>query len=121
MDEGVNARGGGIDLLFHNIRPAIYTGSGPSLRATGIEEAAMKMRNRGIDRRTMLGAGGAALLAAGAVARADEKAAPAAAEAGKKLSELIAEFVTGFDLKAVPPLAVERARLAFTDTLGVML
>ena len=81
----------------------------------------MKMRNRGIDRRTMLGAGGAALLAAGAVARADEKAAPAAAEAGKKLSELIADFVTGFDLKAVPPLAVERARLAFTDTLGVML
>ena len=37
------------------------------------------------------------------------------------LSDVIAEFVTGFDLKAVPPLAIERARLAFIDTVGVML
>jgi 2-methylcitrate dehydratase PrpD len=81
----------------------------------------MGTRKGGIDRRTMLGAGGAALLAAGAMARADEKAPPAAAESAKKLSELIADFVTGFDLNAAPPLAVERARLAFTDTLGVML
>jgi 2-methylcitrate dehydratase PrpD len=38
-----------------------------------------------------------------------------------KLSERIAEFVTGFDLKAAPPLAIERARLAFVDTVGVTL
>ena len=44
---------------------------------------------------------------------------PAAGE--KKLSELIADFVVGFDLKRVPELAHERTRLAFTDTLGVML
>ena len=40
---------------------------------------------------------------------------------GKKLSELIADFVVGFDLKTAPPLAIERTRLAFTDTIGVML
>ena len=44
-----------------------------------------------------------------------------AADAGKKLSELIAGFVVDFDLKRVPELAHERTRLAFTDTLGVML
>ena len=38
-----------------------------------------------------------------------------------KLSERIAEFVTGFDLKAAPPLAIERARTAFVDTVGVTL
>src|SRR6202023_3898836 len=85
-------------------------------------EPAMDRRDRGIDGRTILGAGGAVRRAASAIVRAEEKAAPAApADAGRKLSELIADFVTGFDLKSVPPLAVERARLAFTDTLGVML
>jgi 2-methylcitrate dehydratase PrpD len=37
------------------------------------------------------------------------------------LSPLIAAFITGFDLKTVPPLAVERARIAFVDTVGVAL
>jgi 2-methylcitrate dehydratase PrpD len=70
-----------------------------------------------IDRRTLLATSGASLLATSA-ARAEDKAP--AAEA-KKLSELIADFVVGFDLSAAPPLALERARLAFTDTMGVML
>ena len=33
----------------------------------------------------------------------------------------VVDFVAGFDLKAVPALAIERARLAFIDTVGVML
>ena len=73
-----------------------------------------------IDRRTLLATSSAALLAISATARAEDKT-PAAAAQGKKLSELIADFIVGFDLKSVPPLAIERTRLAFTDTLGVML
>jgi 2-methylcitrate dehydratase PrpD len=38
-----------------------------------------------------------------------------------KLSPRIADFVTGFDLKQAPPLAIERARTAFVDTVGVTL
>jgi 2-methylcitrate dehydratase PrpD len=71
-----------------------------------------------IDRRTLLATSGAALLAMSDAARAEDK--PPAADT-KKLSELIADFVVGFDLKSAPPLALERTRLAFTDTLGVML
>jgi len=70
-----------------------------------------------IDRRTLLATSGAALLATSAAARAEDK--PMAES--KKLSELIADFVVGFDLKSAPPLAIERTRLAFTDTMGVML
>ena len=76
-----------------------------------------------IDRRMLLGAGAAGLLAAAQTARAEEAKTPTppATPGGKKLSELIADFVVGFDLKDAPPLAVERARLAVTDTMGVML
>lgn len=38
-----------------------------------------------------------------------------------RLSETIAEFVTGFDLHTVPSAAIANARLAFVDTVGVML
>ena len=48
-------------------------------------------------------------------------ASPPAARAAGRLSDKIADFVIGFDLKTVPPLAIERARLAFIDTLAVML
>ena len=40
---------------------------------------------------------------------------------GPKPSQLIADFVTGFDLKSAPPVVIERARIAFVDTVGVML
>jgi 2-methylcitrate dehydratase PrpD len=36
-------------------------------------------------------------------------------------SQAIADFVTGFDLKSAPPIVIERARIAFVDTVGVML
>src|ERR1700680_2231734 len=75
-------------------------------------------RERGLDRRLFLGAAGAlTVLAQPALA---QEAKPAAAPS-KKLSDTIADFVVGFDLKAVPPLGIERARLAFIDTLAVML
>jgi 2-methylcitrate dehydratase PrpD len=80
------------------------------------------MDTRAIDRRMLLGASAAALVAATQTARGeDAKAPPPTTPGGKKLSELIADFTVGFDLKSAPPLATERARLAFTDTMGVML
>jgi 2-methylcitrate dehydratase PrpD len=78
-----------------------------------------------IDRRLLLGAAGALGLAGTSAlaqqakdqSRPDEKPA----EAARKLSDTIADFVVGFDIKQVPPLAIERARLAFIDTMAVML
>jgi 2-methylcitrate dehydratase PrpD len=66
-------------------------------------------------RRDFVLGGGAAALLAPSLAFAQ---APADAP---KLSRAIAEFVTGFTLADAPPLAVERARTAFVDTVGVML
>ena len=39
----------------------------------------------------------------------------------KKISQVIADFVVGFDLKAVPQPVIDRARTVFIDTIGVML
>src|SRR5262249_734426 len=39
----------------------------------------------------------------------------------KKLTQRIAEFIAGFDLKTVPPEVIDRARVAFIDPTGVML
>src|SRR6202521_5758367 len=71
-----------------------------------------------IDRRLFLGAAGALTLL-GQPALAQE-AKPAAAPL-KKLIESIADFVVGFDIKKVSPVGIERARLAFIDTMAVML
>src|SRR6185312_1499278 len=76
----------------------------------------MRLRHRG-DRRLFL-FGGAALFSAMATAGRAQTMAPKGAP---RLSARIAEFVTGFDLKAAPPLAIERARTAFVDTVGVTL
>jgi 2-methylcitrate dehydratase PrpD len=79
-----------------------------------------------IDRRLFLGAAGALTLAGqpalaqGAQTDAKAEAKPAAA-VGKRLSDTIADFVADFDASTLPPLAVERVRLAFIDTLAVML
>ena len=70
----------------------------------------------GLDRRLFL-AGVAAMAGLPGVAMA--QGAPAAEQ--RMLSDRIASFITGFDLKNVPPLAIERARAAFVDTVGVML
>src|SRR5437764_2148583 len=43
------------------------------------------------------------------------------AGAAKKLSELLADLIAGLDLRRVPPEVIDRARVAFIDTMGVML
>jgi hypothetical protein len=55
------------------------------------------------------------------LALAQQPGAVAAASAGKTLSERLAEFVASSDLKRVPPEVIDRARVAFIDTVGVML
>jgi 2-methylcitrate dehydratase PrpD len=82
------------------------------------------MPHRDIDRRGFLGASAATLMGAAGAAGAAQAQAPQAAGAGVaalKPTARVADFIAGFDLKAVPALAIERARLAFIDTVGVML
>lgn len=76
-----------------------------------------------LDRRLFLGASALTLLGVSNAARAQQPAAAArASEAdGKKLAQVLAEFIAGFDLKNVPPEVIDRARVGFTDTMGVML
>ena len=86
-----------------------------------------------IDRRKLfIGAGASTLLAMPALAQqgtrdaksGDAKpvdAKPSAGIPAKRLSEVIADFVTGFDLEKAPPELIDRARVAITDTIGVML
>jgi 2-methylcitrate dehydratase PrpD len=76
----------------------------------------MRTRHRG-DRRLFLG-GCAAWLSGIATAGRAQTMTPGQAP---RLSARIADFVLGFDLKNAPPLAVERARTAFVDTVGVTL
>jgi len=92
----------------------------------------MALRHDGsIDRRRFLGATGAAAgaltLAAGAAPAQPARPAEAKAE-GKamattagRLSDIIADFVVSFDPKSLPPVVRERVRLAFIDTVAVML
>jgi 2-methylcitrate dehydratase PrpD len=76
-------------------------------------------------RRAFLEAGALSLFAAPGVARraqaAEADAITQPAAGGKKPSQAIADYVAGFDLREVPPLAIERARTLFIDTVGVML
>src|SRR5713226_5448470 len=80
---------------------------------------------RSIDRRLFLGAAGTlTLLGQPALAqepKSEAKPDPKADATAKRLSDTIADFVAGFDPKSLPHLAIERARLAFIDTLAVML
>ena len=83
----------------------------------------MENGSSSVDRRLFLGASAVTLLAAGGAGAqpgAEPSPQPATGEA-RRLSDVIAGFITGFDLKAIPPLAIERARLAFIDTVGVTL
>ena len=77
---------------------------------------------RTIDRRLFLGGSAVALLAASGGALAQQPA-PSSSKTvgGAKPSQVIAEFITAFDLKNAPPLVIERARTAFIDSIGVML
>jgi 2-methylcitrate dehydratase PrpD len=85
-------------------------------------------RSNSLDRRIFLGASTATLLGLPSISLAQQQTAqnqPAKGSAAMaeaiKPSQLIADFVTGFDLKAVPPNVIERTRTAFIDTVGVML
>jgi 2-methylcitrate dehydratase PrpD len=79
------------------------------------------MQCRRVDRRLFLGAGAATLIGAAGTARAQAPQAAGAGAAALKPTTRVVDFVADFDLKTVPALAIERARLAFIDTLGVML
>jgi 2-methylcitrate dehydratase PrpD len=86
-----------------------------------------------IDRRLFLGAGASTLVGLPALAQqggeapkaSEPKSAEikpaAAAGQGKRLGQVIADYVVEFELKDAPAVAVDRARVAFTDTVGVML
>ena len=77
-----------------------------------------------LDRRIFLSASTAAVVGLPSIGLAQHSSAAAAVapnEGGKKVSETIADFIVGFDLKNAPPTAIERARIAFVDTIGVML
>ncbi len=78
-----------------------------------------------IDRRLFLGTSALTLFATPALA---QESAPKSAEnkptvppGGKRLSEIIADFVTSFDLNTAPVELIDRARVGITDTVGVML
>jgi 2-methylcitrate dehydratase PrpD len=79
----------------------------------------MRMRHRmnWLDRRRFL-VGSAAALAGGTSAARAQTVPP---KESLRLSAQIAEFAVGFDLGKAPPLAIERARTAFVDTVGVTL
>src|SRR5882757_3879458 len=71
------------------------------------------------DRRTFLTATSALSLAGlPTLAFAQQSPAP---PAGKNLTAVLADFIARFELKNAPPEAIERARVAFIDTIGVML
>jgi len=74
-----------------------------------------------IDRRLFLGAGAAATLATLPAMAWAQQASGAGGPQAKKLAQVLAEFIAGFDLKNAPPEVIDRARVAFIDTMGVML
>jgi 2-methylcitrate dehydratase PrpD len=82
------------------------------------EEDMRKRGNGSVDRRLFLGGTATALMAAHRPVLAQQ---PAAEAKPANLSDAIARFVTGFDLKAAPARAIETARTAFVDTVGVTL
>jgi 2-methylcitrate dehydratase PrpD len=78
-----------------------------------------------LDRRVFLGASTATLLGLPGISLAQQQR-PSEPDMGSEPatrapSLAIARFVTGFDLNSAPPIVIERARIAFVDTVGVML
>ena len=79
-----------------------------------------------IDRRLMLGMSASTLLGMPGMALAQQEPAKTGSgngpsTDGKRLSQLIADFIVSLDLKTVPPEVIERARVGIIDTVGVML
>ncbi len=77
----------------------------------------IRHRMNSLDRRLFLS--GSAAVLAGLPGQA--KAQTMQPKESLKLSVRIADFVAGFELKHAPPLALERTRTAFVDTVGVTL
>jgi len=75
------------------------------------------------DRRLFLAGTGALALAGTPTAAVAQQGGgggggkPAATD--KRLRQILAEFVVGFDLRQAPPQVIERARVALIDTVGV--
>jgi 2-methylcitrate dehydratase PrpD len=79
-------------------------------------------RTDSIDRRLFLRASALTLGAAtGLPGLASAQPSAPAGRDGKQVRRLLAEFIAGFELKNAPPEALDRARVAFIDTMGVML
>src|SRR5262245_65507844 len=79
-------------------------------------------QSRGIDRRLFLGTSALALgtlTSLPGIASAQQSTA--AQPGAKPVGRMLAEFIAGFELKNAPPEVVDRARIAFIDTMGVML
>jgi 2-methylcitrate dehydratase PrpD len=78
-----------------------------------------------LDRRMFLGASTATLLGLPGISLAQEQKPGGPGKGGdpaaRAPSQAIADFVTGFDLKDAPPIVIERSRIAFVDTVGVIL
>jgi 2-methylcitrate dehydratase PrpD len=81
----------------------------------------MKNQTTSIDRRSFLTASALTVLSASTAARAQQEKAVAATAAAAKPTQLLTDFIAGFELKQAPPLALEHARTAFIDTTGVTL
>jgi 2-methylcitrate dehydratase PrpD len=81
----------------------------------------MRHRMNWLDRRIFLAGSAAAMAGGTSMARAQTMAPKEMPKESQRLSARIAEFATGFDLAKAPPLAIERARTAFVDTVGVTL
>ena len=76
-----------------------------------------------VDRRAFLGTAAAGVVGLPSIATAQQQPPAAASSAAQNnpVSEVIADFIVGFDLKNAPPAAIERSRTAFVDAIGVML
>ncbi len=87
-----------------------------------------------LDRRHFLGGSAFALMGMHSLAFAQETKkssksksdasrvkADSSSQKTRKLSQVIAEFIIGFDLKNVPSVSMDLARVVFIDTVGVML
>ena len=86
----------------------------------------MRDHANSLDRRRFVGGSGAltVLGMAGAAMAQEPKAKDKAKMGGtdaKRVSQSVAEFVTGFDLAKIPQPVIDRARMVFIDTIGVML